>query len=66
MVPTTDATNTLDVDLVFTGTASASPSPSASSSAPASATVRGYRGYGGKYANDQRFGGNGSEVILYG
>ncbi len=105
-LPTTDATNTLNVDLVFTGTASASPSPSASSSAPPPATVRGYKGYGGKCvddagngsadrtkiqiwtcnshdqaqgwsfsggelvhngrcANDQRFGGNGSKVILY-
>ena len=58
-LPTTDATNTLNVDLIFTGTVSASPSPSASasSSAPAPAPVHEFRGYGGKCLDDA---GNGS------
>ena len=55
-LPTTDATNTLNVDMVFTGTVSASPSPSASSPAPPP-PVHVFKGYGGKCLDDQ---GNGA------
>ena len=51
-LPTTDDTNTLNVDMIFTGTVSASPSPSASSPAPPP-PVHVFKGYGGKCLDDK-------------